>query len=131
MFVVLFYIPSVIALSRGTIVQAEVNYMKNRRSKLEIYLDVLKVIKEGTTKPTRIMYGANLSWKLLQGILSSMVAQDLIEEVDVSESRDKRTNKVYMVTTKGDSVIRYFDRAKGLIDVDEPDFNPLQIARAR
>ncbi len=77
------------------------------------------------------MYGANLSWKLLQGILSSMVGQDLIQEVDVSESRDKRTNKVYSVTNKGDSVIRYFDRAKGLIDVDEPDFNPLQIARAK
>ncbi|MES0324360.1 MAG: hypothetical protein ABUK18_00565 [Candidatus Bathyarchaeia archaeon] len=60
-----------------------------------------------------------------------MVGQDLIEEIDVSESRDKRTNKVYQVTTKGDSVIRYFDRAKGLIEVDEPDFNPLQIARAR
>ena len=131
MFVVYLYIPSVIGASLETIVQAEVKYMKNRRSKLEIYLDVLKVIKEGTTKPTRIMYGANLSWKLLQGILSSMVAQDLIEEVDVSESRDKRTNKVYMVTAKGDSVIRYFDRAKGLIDVDEPGFNPLQIARAR
>ena len=105
--------------------------MKNRRSKLEIYLDVLKVIKEGTTKPTRIMYGANLSWKLLQGILSSMVAQDLIEEIDVSDSRDKRTNTIYQVTPKGDSVIRYFDRAKGLIEVDEPDFNPLQIARGR
>ena len=99
--------------------------MKNRRSKLEIYLDVLKVIKEGTTKPTRIMYGANLSWKLLQGILNSMVSQDLID------SRDKRTNTVYQVTHKGDSVIRYFDRAKGLIEVDEPDFNPLQIARGR
>jgi predicted transcriptional regulator len=94
-------------------------------------LDVLKVIKEGTTKPTRIMYGANLSWKLLQGILSSMVIQDLIEEIDVSDSRDKRTNTVYQVTPKGDSVIRYFDRAKGLIEVDEPDFNPLQIARGR
>ena len=105
--------------------------MKNRRSKLEIYIDVLKVIREGTTKPTRIMYGANLSWKLLQGILNSMVGQDLIKEIDVSESRDKRTNKIYHVTTKGDSVIRYFDRAKGLIEVDEPDFNPLQIARAR
>jgi len=105
--------------------------MKNRRSKLEIYLDVLKVIKEGTTKPTRIMYGANLSWKLLQGILVSMVNQDLIEEIDVSDSRDKRTNTIYQVTQKGDSVIRYFDRAKGLIEVDEPDFNPLQIARGR
>jgi len=77
------------------------------------------------------MYGANLSWKLLQGILGSMVAQDLIEEIDVSDSRDKRTNTIYQVTNKGDSVIRYFDRAKGLIEVDEPDFNPLQIARGR
>ncbi len=92
--------------------------MKNRRSKLEIYIEVLKVIKEGTTKPTRIMYGANLSWKLLQGVLNSMVAQDLIEEIDVSEFRDKRTNKVYQVLVKGDSVIRYFDGAKGLIEVD-------------
>lgn len=105
--------------------------MRSRRSKLEIYLDVLKVIKEGTKKPTRIMYGANLSWKLLQGILESMVVQDLIIEVDASSSRDKRTNKYYDITTKGDSVIRYFERAKGLIDVDEPDFNPLQIARKR
>lgn len=105
--------------------------MRNRRSKLEIYLDVLKVIKEGTKKPTRIMYGANLSWKLLQGILGSMVSQGLIEEIDASDSRDKRTTKIYEITSKGDSVIRYFDRAKGLIEVDEPDFNPLQIARGR
>ena len=105
--------------------------MKNRRSKLEIYLDVLKVIKEGTKKPTRIMYGANLSWKLLQGVLNSMVGQDLIEEIDVSTSRDKRTNTVYQVTNKGDSVIRYFDRAKGLIEVDEHYFKPFQITNAR
>ena len=130
-FVVGLYTPFYIASFGGTIVSKGVNVMKNRRSKLEIYLDVLKVIKEGTTKPTRIMYGANLSWKLLQGILNSMAAQDLIEEIDVSDSRDKRTNTVYQVTPKGDSVIRYFDRAKGLIDVDEPDFNPLQIARGR
>ncbi len=103
--------------------------MKNRRSKLEIYLDVLRVIKKGTTKPTRIMYGANLSWKLLQGVLNSMANQDLIAEIDMSTSRDKRTNTAYQVTKKGDSVIRYFHRAKGLIEVDEPHFNPLQIAK--
>ena len=104
--------------------------MKNRRSILEIYLEVLKVIKEGTTKPTRIMYGANLSWKMVQGVLNSMVDQDLIEEIDRSKSRDKRTNKIYQITTKGDSVIRYFDRAKGLIEVDEPDVNPFEITKA-
>ncbi|MBD3207704.1 transcriptional regulator [Candidatus Bathyarchaeota archaeon] len=103
--------------------------MKSRRSKLEIYLDVLSVIKEGTKKPTRIMYGANLSWKLLQDILSSLVDQNLIVEIDTSDSRDKRTNTVYDITNKGESVIRYFEHAKGLIEVDEPGFNPLQIAR--
>jgi predicted transcriptional regulator len=103
--------------------------LKSRRSKLEIYLDVLKVIKQGTNKPTRIMYGANLSWKLLQNILSSLVDQSLIVEIDTSDSRDKRTNTIYDITNKGESVIRYFERAKGLIEVDEPDFNPLQIAR--
>ena len=103
--------------------------MRNRRSKLEIYLDVLKVIKEGTKKPTRIMYGANLSWKLLQGILGSMVTQGLIEEIDASHSRDKRSNRLYEITQKGESVIRYFERARGLIEVDEIEFNPLQLAR--
>ena len=59
-----------------------------------------------------------------------MVDQDLIEEIDMSTSRDKRTNKVYQVTTKGVSVIRYFDRARGLIEVDEPNYTPLHIAKA-
>lgn len=75
------------------------------------------------------MYGANLSWKLLQNILSSLVDQSLILEIDTSDSKDKRTNTIYDITNKGESVIRYFERAKGLIEVDEPDFNPLQIAR--
>lgn len=102
--------------------------MKNRRSKLEIYIDVLQLIKEGTIKPTRIMYGANLSWKLLQGVLLSMVNQGLIDEIDQSKSRDKRTNAIYRVTSKGDSVIKYFGHAKQIINVDdEVGFNPFHI----
>lgn len=66
-----------------------------------------------------------------QGILSSMVGQDLIQEVDVSESRDKRSNTVYGVLTKGDAVLRYFDSTKALIDVDEPGFNPLKIGNTQ
>ena len=105
--------------------------MKNRRSQLEIYIDVLNTIKEGTTKPTRIMYGANLSWKLLQGVLLSLIDQGLIEEVDQSRSRDRRTNVIYRVTSKGDSVIKYFGQARRIIEVDGEDpFNPFQITRA-
>jgi predicted transcriptional regulator len=90
-----------------------------RRSKLEIYLDVLWAIKSGTAKPTRIMYEANLSWKPLQRILKSMVSQNLVEEIDASESRDKRTNTLYEITQKGENVVSYFNHARGLIELEE------------
>ena len=90
--------------------------MTRRRSKLEIYLDVLWIIKNGTRKPTRIMYGANLSWKPLQRILNSLVTQGFIREVDVRNGRDKRTSTSYEITQKGENVIKYFHQAKDLID---------------
>lgn len=93
--------------------------MTRRRSKLEIYLDVLWIIKNGTHKPTRIMYGANLSWKPLQRILNSMVSQDLVREVDARDNRDKRTNKYYEITQKGENVVKYFNRAKDLLQLEE------------
>ena len=68
--------------------------LKSRRSKLEILIDVLNAIKNGTEKPTRIMYKANLSWRLLNSTLSTLESQDLVEELDTSDSGDKRTPKV-------------------------------------
>ncbi|UCD45068.1 MAG: hypothetical protein JSV27_00745 [Candidatus Bathyarchaeota archaeon] len=92
--------------------------MDNRRSRLEIYLEVLQIIKSGTSKPTRIMYQANISWQPLVRILGSMVSQGLVDEVDtttvVRRRRDKRTSKVYKITMKGEQVIRYFKGAKEL-----------------
>jgi len=98
--------------------------LKSRRSRLEIYLEVLKAIKNGTEKPTRIMYEANLSWKILNDVLSSLLTQDLVEDFDVSESRDKRTNTVYRITQKGDALIRYFHQAEQLLRLDEPTTTP-------
>ena len=93
--------------------------MTRRRSKLEIYLDVLRVIKGGVRKPTRIMYGANLSWKPLQQVLQSLLDQGLIVEIDVSDGGDKRTTNHYEITQKGENVLRYFDRARRLIELEE------------
>ena len=92
--------------------------LKSRRSRLELYLTVLKAIKNGTEKPTRIMYEANLSWTILKDILSSLVSQDLAEEIDVSESRDKRSVRIYRITEKGDHLIRYFHHAEQLLNLD-------------
>ena len=91
------------------------NKMTNRRSKLEIYIDILEEIHNGVIIPTKIMYGANLSWKPLQQILTSLVTQELIEEV-TAEKGDKRTKIAYNLTEKGMNVIRYFNKAKELVE---------------
>ena len=92
-----------------------------RRSKLQIYLDVLSVIKDGTQKPTNIMYEANLSWRPLKRVLENMVSQGLVEEISTGEDgkRDRRTTRRYELTTKGDNVIGYFRGARNLLELDE------------
>ena len=92
--------------------------LKPRRSRLDLYLEVLNVIKNGTEKPTRITYGANLSWTSLKGILSSLEAQDLVEMIDVSESRDRRSARIYRITEKGEHLMRYFHHAEQLLNLD-------------
>ena len=88
----------------------------SRRSKLEIHLCVLQIIKSGTSKPTRIMYEANLSWDHLNRVLGLLKKQRLVEEVDTSGSRrrDKRTNRKYLLTQEGENVVRYFLGSKAL-----------------
>jgi predicted transcriptional regulator len=92
--------------------------MKNRRSRLEVYLDVLWAIKSGVNKPTRIMYESNLSWKPLQRTLDSLMGQNLIEEYSPKNLRDKRTTYCYKLTQKGENVIQYFKRAEDLIELE-------------
>ena len=89
-----------------------------RRSKLEIYLDVLWAIKKGTRKPTRIMYGANLSWKPLQRVLGSLIHQDLVMEIEPLNPKDKRTSVCYVLTQKGENVLSYFNKARALLELE-------------
>jgi len=91
--------------------------MPSRRSKFEVYIDILDEIKSGTVIPTRIMYGANLSWKPLKQILKTLTAQGLINERSMDDG-DKRTKKAYAITEKGENVLKYFKRAKGLMELE-------------
>lgn len=94
--------------------------MTSRRSRFEIYIDVLKEVKSGANKPTQIMYGANLSWKPLQGILKSMLNQGLLSESE-GDPRDKRTKVVYELTPKAENVVRYYSKAKSLVEIHSPE----------
>ena len=93
--------------------------MSARRSRFEIYVDILNEIMDGVDKPTKIMYGANLSYKPLKEILHSMLDQGLISENEGS-SKDKRTKVTYELTTKGVNVVRYYSKAKNLIEIKNP-----------
>ena len=92
--------------------------MKQRRSRLEVHLDVLYTIRNGVKKPTRIMYGANLSWKPLQRVLGSLIHQDLVMEVDPVDPKDKRTSVCYGLTKKGENVLSYFNKASALLELE-------------
>ena len=85
--------------------------MTYKRSKLELYLEVLDAINKGTGKPTRIMYRTNLSWKPLMKILESLQDQSLIK------SEKKRSSTVYRITDKGKNVLEYLGRALKLIEI--------------
>jgi predicted transcriptional regulator len=76
---------------------------KDRRSKLEIYLDVLKAIGAGSEKPTHIMYKANLSWVVLRGCLQNLKEQGLVVESSVDDGRT-----VYHLTNKGFELLNQF-----------------------
>ena len=91
--------------------------MSIRRSKFEIYIDILTHIRSGVNLPTRIMYSSNLSWKPLCQVLDSLANQGLIEE-DEGVDGDKRTKRTYRITEKGDNVLRYFNRAKDLMEIE-------------
>jgi len=94
--------------------------MSTRRSRFEIYVDVLSEIKNGSNKPTQIMYAANLSWRPLQDILRSLVSQGLISEIE-EEIKDKRTKVQFDLTMKGENVVRYYSKAKSLVEIQGPE----------
>jgi len=85
--------------------------MTSKRSKLEIYLDVLKAVRKGTYKPTRIMYRTNLSWKPLMEVLDSLAMQELIAV------KTEGNHKSYEITEKGKNVLQYFSKAMESIEI--------------
>ncbi len=89
--------------------------MSSRRSKLNIQLEVLKAVREGVDKPTRIMYAANMSWNPVRKILDSLVDVGLLSVI--SNTVGKRAKRRFEITEKGVSVLNYFEGAKELVDI--------------
>jgi predicted transcriptional regulator len=87
-----------------------------RRSKLEVFADIIKVVAdEGEIKRTRIMYKANLAWKVLKEAL------DFLEERGILRSEEKDARVVMSLTDEG---FRVLNRLKELEAVFAPQVSP-------
>lgn len=89
---------------------------RKNRNRLEMSLDVLRVIKNGTEKPTQISGLANLSWRPLKQILGSLVSEGLIKNIDVVD--DGRSTTKYEISQKGKEALRYFGKGGVSIGVE-------------
>ena len=88
-----------------------------RRSKLEMYLDTLSVLaNRGPLKLTHIMYKANVNCSVLTEYLDFLIQKELIEERNVGRNR-----KVYAITQRGVTVLKYFGELKRMLPIAEED----------
>jgi len=86
-----------------------------RRSKLEMYIDILKVLaRHGPLKLTHIMYKANVNCSVLKQYLDFLIKQNLVEERTLAKKRI-----VYAITERGITVLKYFRELKVVLPIIE------------
>jgi predicted transcriptional regulator len=92
-----------------------------RRSKMEMYVDILKVVAQnGPLKLTHIMYKANVNCSVLKQNLDFLISQNLIEEQTIHKKRNK-TKIRFAITERGKTVIKYFNEVNMALQItDEP-----------
>jgi predicted transcriptional regulator len=87
--------------------------IKVRRSKLEMYVDILTVLAhKGPLKLTHVMYKANVNCSVLKEYLDFLTKQGLVEERTVGKRRT-----VYSVTQRGITVLKYFKELKQVLPI--------------
>jgi len=94
-----------------------------RRSKLEMYIDILKVLAHrGPLKLTHIMYKANVNCSVLKEYLDFLMEQDLVEERTAGKRR-----VIYAITQKGIKVLKHFRDLKQILPVTEEIRNKMPL----
>jgi predicted transcriptional regulator len=86
-----------------------------RRSKLEIYIDILSVLAmKGQLKLTHIMYKSNVNCAVLKEQLEFLIRNNLVEERII---RKERT--VYAITPRGMHILKAFGEIKQVFPAEE------------
>jgi predicted transcriptional regulator len=84
-----------------------------RRAKLEMYVDILKVLAHlGPLTMTNIMHRSTLNNSVIKGYLVFLIKQGLVEERKVM-----MVSSVFAVTSSGINVLKYFQEIPQEISV--------------
>jgi len=90
-----------------------------RRSNLEMYLDILRVLEGGgQLKLTHIMYETNVNCCVLKEYLDFLVKQGLVETRAVGRQR-----MAYSITQRGITVLNCFRELKQVLPIVDEDRN--------
>lgn len=88
-----------------------------RRSKLEMYIDILDVLAfRGPLKLTHIMYKSNVNCSVLKEQLDFLLKNNLVEERIMKKER-----VVYALTQRGTSVLKAFREIKQVFPMEEEE----------
>lgn len=89
-----------------------------RRSRFEVLTEILEYVLQqgGSAKPTRIMYGTNLSWVPLGRHIGHLVEQGLLRvvqnvKVHPNDKIDRRSKNFVEITDKGRDFCYYVRKA--------------------
>ena len=92
---------------------------KMRRSKLEMYIDILNVLAHrGPLKLTHIMYKANVNCNVLTDYLDFLIKQGLVEKRTITKMR-----VVLAITQRGINALKYFHELTQALPIVEARTN--------
>jgi len=81
--------------------------MAERRTRLEIYFDVLIAIRKGHHGADQIMHETDITPRNLDSILESLISLGFIEGVKALDWRGGEMRIHYRFTARGESLMRY------------------------
>lgn len=82
-------------------------------------MDILRVVSEGYSKPTQIMYKANLSWVALLAHLKNLTSLSFLREVEYANRR------AYEMTPNGLELLKTYQKVVSAVRevvVEHPSF---------
>ncbi|OGD55740.1 hypothetical protein A3K78_07190 [Candidatus Bathyarchaeota archaeon RBG_13_52_12] len=91
--------------------------MSLRRSRFEIYRELLTQVHNGNVHPTRMMYSTELPWPAFNQVIKTLISQEFLSEVE--DQVDKRSGARYRVTEKGERFLEYLGKALDSVDLIE------------